>query len=216
MSKLDYLGLGRVYGDRGTRDLVVDTDSIRRGEFAGDEEFSGTGGGDDDDWDDDEFGEEVEGDDDLGEELEGDDGVEGEDDFGEEVEGGDFAGKRRQRRPRDREKDRDREPRRIRKAKTQWGTTIVTGDDSFTAAAAGDSSAFNIPIRLQHPFKAQDITFDLTNVSKALVQSVKFGDRDVWSADGNGVNASIFGSTSQLRGLLKGDRKSTRLNSSHT
>ena len=41
MSKLDYLGTGRVYGDRGTRELVVDTDSIRRGTFAGDEEFSG-------------------------------------------------------------------------------------------------------------------------------------------------------------------------------
>ena len=71
MSKLDYLGLGRVYGDRDTRDLVVDTDSIRRGEFAGDEEFSGRN----DDWDeDDDWGDD---DHEFGNEVEGEDGVEG-------------------------------------------------------------------------------------------------------------------------------------------
>ncbi len=197
MSKLDFLGLGRIYGDRKTRDLVVDTDSIRRGEFAGDEEFSGN---DDDDWGDDDFGEEVEGD-----EVEGDDDigdeVEGDEDFGDEVEGSDFAGPPRRRRPR-----RGQRPQRPNKPSVPWGATIVTGDDSFTAGAPGDSDSFTIPIRLQHKFKAQDITFELTNLSKANVQSVMFGDRPVWTANGSGVSTSLFGTTSMLRSLLKGQK----------
>ena len=75
--RLDNLGVGRIMRDRRTGAIVVDTDTIRRGGFAG-EDF----GDDEDDWEDDDTTEEDFGDDDFGDDLEGD--FEGDDDLGED------------------------------------------------------------------------------------------------------------------------------------
>jgi hypothetical protein len=185
---LDSLGYARVYRHPRTGELVVDTDSLRRGEFAGE---------------DDDFGEDgVEGD---------DDGVEGDDDGveGEEV-GARGRGKRRRlnRRLRrlDRREDRvrdrldnlnDRRGRRREEDDVNWGMTAVAGTDVLGAAGAA-----SVKIRLQHDFRAQDVTFT-GSASGAKVTSIFFGDRVVWSSS-DGIDVSVFGSTSFLRGLLKG------------
>ncbi|MCK6527714.1 hypothetical protein L6R50_09170 [Myxococcota bacterium] len=200
MSKLDYLGTGRVYGDRGTRELVVDTDSIRRGEFGGDEEFSGR----DDDWDDEddeEFGEEVEGDDDdFGEEGDFGDEVEGDDEVGEEVEGeGDFGATRKRR------KGKGKGHGRKRTSSRKWAQTLVNGVASVVFAGAG-TSPFSMAIRLQHDFKAQDLKVTLATTAGTIsgtVTSVFFGDRLIFS-DPNGVDASLFGATAFTKDLVKG------------
>ena len=204
MSKLDYLGLGRVYGDRATRDLVVDTDSIRRGEFGGDEEFSGR----DDDWDDDdeEFGEEMEGDDDFGDDVEGDDDfgddVEGDDEVGDDVEGdGDFGAARRRRR---KGKTKTRSRRRSSSSR-KWAKTLVNGVASAVFAGAGIAS-FSMAIRLQHDFKAEDLKVTVSTTAgtaTGTITSVFFGDRLIFS-DPNGVDASLFGATAFTKDLVKG------------
>ena len=75
--------------------------------------------------------------------------------------------------------------------------TAVGGTDSLTAAGAA-----NVKVRLQHDFRAQDITFT-GSASGAKVTSIFFGDRVVWS-NSDGIDASVFASTGFLRGLLKG------------
>ncbi len=197
--RLDNLGIGRIMRDRRTGAIVVDTDTIRRGGFAG-EDF----GDDDDDWDDDDtteeddFGDDDLGDDDLGEDDVGDDDV------------GDFAGPRRKRRrlkkrlgrvnrreDRIREKLADIAPRRRKEKRMTWGMTAVSGTQNL--GAAGSAA---VKIRLQHDFRAQDITFT-GSAAGAKVTSIFFGDRSVWSSS-DGIDVTVFGSTSFLRGLLKG------------
>jgi hypothetical protein len=78
-----------------------------------------------------------------------------------------------------------------------WGMTAVSGTD--TLGAAGSAA---VKIRLQHDFRAQDVTFT-GSAAGAKVTSIFFGDRVVWSSS-DGIDVSVFGSTSFLRGLLKG------------
>ena len=199
-NRLDNLGYARVFRHPRTGSLVVDTDSLRRGGFAGI----------------DDFGEDVEGDDDFGDD---DDDFEGDDDFGDDVEGeeaADFGARRRRPRKRRRlnrrlrrinkREDRVRSKlddlgggRRGRKEKknVHWGMTAVSGTDTLAAAGAAA-----VKIRLQHDFRAQDVTFT-GSAAGAKVTSIFFGDRVVWSSS-DGIDVSVFGSTSFLRGLLKG------------
>jgi hypothetical protein len=218
--KLDSLGYARVYRHPRTGELVVDTDSLRRPRG-----FSGVDFGadydDDDDYDDEED------DDDEDDEFEGDfegdfDGdelgdIEG-DELGDElgdIEGDDFGAEGRRRRRRLRRKlgrlnRREARTRRKirrsrrkhgmptrRKSPVKWGMTAVSG--THTVEAAGGAS---VKIRLQHDFRAQDLTFT-GSAAGAKVTSIFFGDRSVWSSS-EGIDVTVFGSTSFLRGLLKG------------
>jgi hypothetical protein len=199
--RLDNLGVGRIMRDRRTGAIVVDTDTIRRGGFAG-EDFGDDWDDDDDDTDEDDFG-----DDDVGDDLEGD--FEGEDDVGED-DVGEFGGPRRKRRrlkkrlgrlnrreSNVREKLADIAPRRRKEKRMSWGMTAVSGTQNL--GAAGSAA---VKIRLQHDFRAQDITFT-GSAAGAKVTSIFFGDRSVWSSS-DGIDVTVFGSTSFLRGLLKG------------
>ena len=200
---LDNLGYARVFRHPRTGSLVVDTDSLRRG--------GGFAGLDD-------FGEDIEGDDDFegeedfeGDDFEGDDDIEGEDIEGEEA--ADFGARRRPRRRRlnrrlgrlNRREGRVRSKldrlgggrERTKEKNMHWGMTAVSGTD--TLAAAGSAA---VKIRLQHDFRAQDVTFT-GSAAGAKVTSIFFGDRVVWSSS-DGIDVSVFGSTSFLRGLLKG------------
>lgn len=199
--RLDNLGVGRIMRDRRTGAIVVDTDTIRRGGFAG-EDFGDDWDDDDDDTDEDDFG-----DDDVGDDLEGD--FEGEDDVGDD-DVGEFGGPRRKRRrlkkrlgrlnrreSNVREKLADIAPRRRKEKRMSWGMTAVSGTQNL--GAAGSAA---VKIRLQHDFRAQDITFT-GSAAGAKVTSIFFGDRSVWSSS-DGIDVTVFGSTSFLRGLLKG------------
>ena len=203
------LGHARVFRHPSTGELVVDTDSIRRSNFAGDFGAAGFGYEDDfgddddfegDDYDDDDFGDD---DDDFGE----DDDF-GDDDFGDE----DFGARGRGRARRKARKRRRLQRRMGRiqrkmgktggsskkaKKKMPWGMTAVGGPDTLTAA--GSTS---VKIRLQHHFKAQDLTFT-GSADGAKVTSIFFGDRSVWS-NSDGIDVGVFASTGFLRGLLKG------------
>ncbi len=218
-AKLDNLGYARVFRHPRTGELVVDTDSLRRpGNFAGAADFGGDRYDDEDEYDDDDDyddDDEFEGDDfgdlegdDIGDEL-GD--VEGEE-LGD-IEGNDFGarGRRRRRRlnrrlgrlnhreSRVRRKLRDTRGRRGRsRGKTvNWGMTAVSGTDNLAVPGGG-----SVKIRLQHDFRAEDITFT-GSAAGAKVTSIFFGDRVVWSSS-DGIDVAVFGSTSFLRGLLKG------------
>jgi hypothetical protein len=215
-SKLDSLGYARVFRHARTGELVVDTDSLRRpGGFSG-VDFGADPYDDEEDWDDEddeEYDDEFEGDFD-GDEL-GD--VEGDFDGDEvgDIEGDDFGadGQRRRRRLRRRlgrlNRREDRVKRKIRrsrrknglptrrKKRVQWGMTALSG--SQTLDVAGGAS---VKIRLQHDFRAQDLTFTGSALG-AKVTSIFFGDRAVWSSS-EGIDVTAFGSTSFLRGLLKG------------
>ncbi len=82
----------------------------------------------------------------------------------------------------------------------KWGKTLISG--SATNPVAG--GAVSIQVRLQHDFKAKDITFtETTPGSGATVSSIFFGDRLVWSNTA-GVGIAVFASTGFLRGLLEG------------
>ena len=201
--RLDNLGIGRIMRDRRTGAIVVDTDTIRRGGFAG-EDF-----GDDEDWEDDDTTEEDFGDEDFGDDLEGD--FEGDDDVGED-DVGEFGGPRRKRRRlkkrlgrlntreanvRQKLADLAPRPRRHKEKRMTWGMTAVSGTQNL--GAAGSAA---VKIRLQHDFRAQDITFT-GSAAGAKVTSIFFGDRSVWSSS-DGIDVTVFGSTSFLRGLLKG------------
>jgi hypothetical protein len=205
--RLDNLGYARVFRHPRTGDLVVDTDSLRRGGFAGADDI----GADDDD--------DFEGDDD---DFEGDD----------DTDDAELGARERPRRARrldrrqgrldkregriDRRQDRvqtrqdriapraaaPREPIMPRRdllepVSGEWGMTAVSGTDTLGAAGAA-----SVKIRLQHDFRAQDVTFT-GSVAGAKVTSIFFGDRVVWSSS-EGIDASVFGSTSLLRGLLRG------------
>jgi hypothetical protein len=194
---LDNLGYARVFRHPRTGSLVVDTDSLRRGGFAGTDDFGADDEDDDDFEGDDDFGDDVEGDDELGEDVEGDDEV-----------GARGRGKRRRLNRRLRRLNRregrvlnkldDLTPRRGNKEKNvHWGMTAVSGTDTLAAAGAA-----SVKIRLQHDFRAQDVTFT-GSAAAAKVTSIFFGDRVVWSSS-DGIDVSVFGSTSFLRGLLKG------------
>jgi hypothetical protein len=205
--RLDNLGYARVFRHPRTGDLVVDTDSLRRGGFAGADDI---GAEDDDDF---------EGDDD---DFEGDDDT-------DDAELG--AARERPRRARrldrrqgrldrkegrvDRRQDRvqtrqdrtaprpaPREPLMPRRdvldaAPSDWGMTAVSGTDTLAGAGAA-----SVKIRLQHDFRAEDVTFT-GSAAGAKVTSIFFGDRVVWSSS-EGIDATVFGSTSLLRGLLRG------------
>ena len=77
--------------------------------------------------------------------------------------------------------------------------TAVGGAETYGAAGPA-----TVRIRLQHDFKAEDITFT-GSVEGATVTSIFFGDQAVWSTP-EGIDVSVFGSNSMLRGLLKGQR----------
>jgi len=148
------LGHARVCRHTSTGDLVVDTDTLRRSSFAGD----------------------------------------------------DFAGPRRlNRRKRRLEKRLARIDRRMdrknrkrgRKSKMAWGMTAVGGIDTVT-----EEGAATVKIRLQHHFRADDVTFT-GSASGATVTSIFFGDRVVWS-NSDGIDVSVFASNSFMRGLLRG------------
>ena len=194
-ARLDSLGYARVFRHPRTGELVVDTDSLRRGSFAG--AGADFGAADDDDWDD-EDDDEL-GDDELGDDELGDDEL-GDDDFG-------AKGRKRQSRLKkrlarldrreDKVKDKLRRRRGKGKKKMQWGMTAVSGTDTLTAAGSA-----SVKIRLQHHFQAEDITFT-GSLAASKVTSIFFGDRVVWSSS-DGIDVSVFSSTSFLRGLLKG------------
>jgi hypothetical protein len=79
----------------------------------------------------------------------------------------------------------------------KWGKTVVSGSD--TLAAAGQAS---IQIRLQHKFKAEDVTFE-GSAAGALVNTIFFGDKLVFQSSA-GVPVSVFASTGFLRKLVDG------------
>ena len=177
-AKLDNLGYARVFRHPRTGELVVDTDSLRRPSG-----FGGVDIGEDDD-----FGED---DDDFGE-----------DDFG-------ARGQRRRRRLQRRVDHNGRRGARLQRRLDEpaggrrgngghdWGMTAVGGTDALP-----DAGAATVKIRLQHDFRAQDVTFT-GSASGAKVTSIFFGDRVVWS-NSDGIDVGVFGSSSFLRGLLKG------------
>ncbi len=200
MNKLTPLGHARVYRHPRTGELVVDTDSLRRTHFAGDD-LSG--------WDEDD--------------IEGFD-----DDFGYDDEGYDDdelgffrrdPERRRRRKQRRLSRKRDRIERRMgrklgridRKEKklekdpdndglpTGWGATAVSASETLDRGQGGSTS---LKIRLQHDFRAQDITFT-GSAQGAKVHSIFFGDRAVWSSS-DGIDAGVFAANGFMRGLLKG------------
>ena len=211
-NRLTSLGYARVFRHPRTGALAVDTDSLRRGGFAGvdfgDDDFDGDDFGDDDDFEgDDDFGDDddFEGDDDFGDDddFEGDDELEGEADFG-------ARGRRRRRRLNRRLGRLNRRRGRVRRKlggtrkrkpakenNMNWGMTAVGGTDTLDAAGGA-----SVKIRLQHDFRAQDVTFT-GSAAGAKVSSIFFGDRVVWS-NSDGIDVSVFSSSSFLRGLLKG------------
>jgi hypothetical protein len=203
-ANLNNLGYARVFRDPGTGDLIVDTDSLRRPSIPGvdfGEEIDGDDDDEDDEDDDDPDAYEGEFDGDFGDEVEGDDEVG--DDFGAE------GRKRRRRLKKKLSRLNSRESRVQQKLSSprhhhhkgkktvHWGMTAISGTDTLTAAGAA-----SVKIRLQHNFRAQDITFT-GSAAGAKVTSIFFGDRVVWSSS-DGIDVTVFSSTSFLRGLLKG------------
>jgi len=85
----------------------------------------------------------------------------------------------------------------LRQSTPQWGMTAVSGSTPLTAAGAA-----SVTIRLQHEFRAKDITFEGSQTG-ARVTSIFFGDRAVWS-NSTGIPVTVFGSSSFMRNLLKG------------
>jgi hypothetical protein len=192
---LDSLGYAHVYRHPRSGELVVDTDTLRRGRFDGDDFGADPDYGDDigdEEDDEDEFGDEL-GDDDIGDDVGADD------DFGARGRG---RRRRRARRQGRRERRRDRRggssPRRREQV---WGMTAVGGTDTVADAAGG---AATVKIRLQHDFRAQDITFT-GSASGAKVTSIFFGDRVVWS-NSDGIDAAVFASASCRRPATSASR----------
>ncbi|MCB9686018.1 MAG: hypothetical protein H6738_24470 [Alphaproteobacteria bacterium] len=205
MRNLTPLGHARVFRHPETGELVVDTDSLRRTHFAGFDDFGG--------WDDDD--------------LEGyDDDLEGYDDddvglFRRDPERQRARRERRMGRKRSRvdrrykrrtdrldrkaekwgldDEDDDKPKHKKHGGDDGWGMTAVGGTDTLTAAGGA-----SVRIRLQHDFRAEDITFT-GSAPGALVTSIFFGDRVVWSAP-DGIDVSVFASNGFLRGLLKGQQ----------
>ncbi|MEZ4318147.1 MAG: hypothetical protein R3F61_11610 [Myxococcota bacterium] len=207
-TNLTPLGHARVYRDPRTGQLVVDTDSLRRTHFAG-ADFAG-GDGYDDDYDDFEgYDDDFEGYDD--EHL---------DDFGFFRRDPERQRERRQRRLR-RKRSRlarrtGRKSDRLDRKAERWGLNDEDGKkdnepdvaSGWGATAVSDSEridqagAVALKIRLQHDFRAQDVTFT-GSAPGALVHSIFFGDRAVWSSS-DGIDAGVFAANGFMRGLLKG------------
>ena len=80
-----------------------------------------------------------------------------------------------------------------------WIATAVSGE--ARAAGTGATSAW---IRLQHDFRASDITFTGTSPG-ATITSLYFGDRLVWS-NPDGIPVDVLTATGVLRGLVEGQR----------
>ncbi len=191
-NNLDLLGTGKVFRDRESGEIVVRRHSLRRADPRDIE----TGAMDYDDDD------ELEGDFDDDDELSGDfdDDDDEDDEFGRRRR----SRRRRRRRPvrRGRKGPRRRSSGRKKAARVNWAQTVISGGEK-SATAGG---AVSIKIRVQHDFKADDITFtETTDKSGAMVTSVFFGDRLVWSNPG-GVNVTVFGTTGFMRGLLQGQQ----------
>jgi hypothetical protein len=177
MANLDDLGYARVFRDPETGELVVDTDSLRRPAIAGD----------------------FEGDDELGDRsdrrrrrlerrLDRTDRREG-------------RLERREDRLRDKlhDLDDDDDGSSRKKGGVKWGMTMVGGIDTLTGAGTA-----TVRVRLQHHFKATDITFEGTTTGTAAkVTSIFFGDRPVWS-NPDGVSVEAFAPGSMMRGILRG------------
>jgi hypothetical protein len=196
------LGHARVYRDPRSGQLVVDTDTLRRtfagADFAGGyDEFEG-------------YDDEFEGYED--DEFEGYDDEE--DDFGFFRRNPERRRRRRQRRlgrKRDRINRRmgrklgriDRKEKKLEEDNdglpTGWGATAVSDSENIDRGQGGSAS---LKIRLQHDFRAQDITFT-GSAPGALVHSIFFGDRAVWSSS-DGIDAGVFAANGFMRGLLKG------------
>jgi hypothetical protein len=205
-------GTAPVYRDSRTGELLVDTDAVRRSSGGPIETGFEFGYDDDDDFDDDDD-DEFEDDDFCGDDDLGYDDDEDDDDLGYE-----FGG-RQERRSRRRNRRADRKENRVERLEKQieklrgekgkknqrsrrsgvngWARTIISGSDELAAAGTA-----KISLRLQHHFKAKDITFAGSPVGTSIT-SIHFGDRLIFS-DANGVDASVFGTSSFLRNLLEG------------
>ncbi|TNE90364.1 MAG: hypothetical protein EP330_08595 [Deltaproteobacteria bacterium] len=209
MSKLIPLGLALIFRDADTHELVVDEDTLTRdgAGFAGTPSFAGDPGYDDE-YDDD-FAGEYSVDDEFGYDDELD---EYDDEFGYEDEEVDEFGRRRL--PRGQRKARRQARRQARQGRRQarrrppvleppptnheaWGKTALAGRDTLA-----DQGTASVKLRLQHDFKAEDITF-VGSVAGAKVTSIFMGDRVVW-ANADGIDVSVFSSNSFVRGMLKG------------
>jgi len=197
------LGYLRGYRHPTTGEIVVDTDSLRRRGFSGEEDF---GYDDDDDFDGDDF--EGDDDDDDDDDFEGYDfGDDEDDDFG----AGWWQRRKEKRRGRKRRrlnrrkgrinrrlgKLEDKEGKKPAKPKVTWGMTAIGGTETLT-----DAGSATVQVRLQHHFRAQDLTFT-GSADGAKVTSIFFGDRVVWS-NSDGIDVGVFASNGFLRGLLKG------------
>jgi len=208
-TNLTPLGHARVYRDPRTGQLVVDTDSLRRTSFAG-ADFAGGGRYDDDfeGYEDDDF-----------EGYEDDDFEGYEDDFGFFRRDPDRQRERRQRRLRRKRarlgRRNKRKSERLDRKAERWGLNEPEKKDNepdvtsgWGATAVSDSEridqagAVALKIRLQHDFRAQDVTFT-GSAPGALVHSIFFGDRAVWSSS-DGIDAGVFAANGFMRGLLKG------------
>lgn len=179
---LDELGYARVMRDPETGELIVDTDSLRRTEISGDGEV---GAGPDDD----EFGARS---DRRRRRLTRRLG---------RVERREDRLERREDRIRDKlsalDDDDDDDDRKRGRGKVKWGMTAVGGTNTLTAAGTA-----TVRIRLQHHFKAEDITFS-GSAGGSTVTSISFGDRPVWS-NPDGISVDAFAPTGMLRGILRG------------
>ncbi len=208
MRRLNKLGFGLVYRDPHTGELIVDTDHIRPAS-AGPAASGFFGGVDPEEDDYADFGEEEYDDYAFGDEY---DDPDFEGDFeGDEEDDLEFGRRRRRRRRRGgrRRRPRAERPRRRRRRRAPtptpaarpkqntWGRTAVGGTD--TSEVGGSVS---VKVRLQHDFRAQDITFT-GSTDDALVTSIFFGDRVVWS-NSDGIAVGVFSSSSFLRDFLKG------------
>jgi hypothetical protein len=189
---LNSLGYARVFRHPRTGELLVDTDSLRRAALSGFGEDP-----DDDDGDDDEF----EGDDD---EFEGDDddddGGAGDDDDDTEL-GRSKKNKRNKRKGRrNRRGSSSQSNQQHSGGRVKWVKTVISSN-----VVLADAGVATVVVRVQHHFKAQDITFD-GSLAGSMIQSIMFGDRVVWSVPGAGVPIAVFGTTSMLRGILTGQK----------
>jgi hypothetical protein len=196
------LGHARVYRHPHTGELVVDTDSLRRSSFAGDFAGEDPGGDFEGEYDDDfegEYDDDFEGeyDDDFGDDF----GEDEDDDFGARRGRSRRRARRQARRARRQGRRANRRARRggeqPKDQQTKWGMTAVGGTDTLSEAGAA-----SVKIRLQHDFKAEDVTFT-GSADGAKVTSIFFGDRVVWS-NSDGIDVGVFASNSFMRGMLKG------------
>ena len=78
-----------------------------------------------------------------------------------------------------------------------WVSAILSG-----SASVDEAGQVTVVIRAQHPFYANDLTFEGSS-SGAMVTKIDFGDRPVIVANG-GLSTSVFTPTSQMRKHLKG------------